>query len=144
MNRNEVNERLLNEIKGFDINIEDFAGESSLSIDFMLNSYWGCKTKEQYDKGVKSLYRFSESWSDTLEKFDIEKYCIGFSFDTSGYDYWMKNMKEMQYLHVSITLEVDTITDFQYQIIKHAIEKFIEFAINFCDNNDFDPQAQNK
>lgn len=67
-------------------------------LEIRTNIGWGLGlTKEQY-KEIETILQTS---------FEKETYIISFSYDVSGYDYWVKIMEENNYFHITIILKTD-------------------------------------
>ena len=62
----------------------------SFNDDDIIN--WGAKTEIEYNEAVKQL-------SKAIEK---NEYIIYFSYDVSGFDYWMLKQEEQNYAYICV------------------------------------------
>lgn len=73
---------------------------------------WGLDlTEEEYERVEKLL-------NTTIEK---PHYTISFSYDISGFDYWVNTMGEDNYIHITIELK-DTFDFYKYETLEMGQE----------------------
>lgn len=133
MKIDKVKRRLLSDFSDYDPQVYEECGY--LGIDLCSFSYWGVETESKYNSEIERMNAFEK-----LEN-KVKKVSVYFSFDVSGFDYWMKQMKEQQYLHVAIVVNATTLTPKQYSNLSILIGRFIDFAEEFVCANNFNPET---
>ena len=89
-------------IHGIETDLENKIVDLHTTID------WGLGlTEEQYEQVERLL-------ETTIEK---PYYTISFSYDVSGFDYWVNNMGEDNYIHITIELK-DTFDFNKYETLE--------------------------
>ena len=104
----------------FDVDKNDlrlFAGDAGYS--------WGFDSEEDYINQEKSL-----------DSFEIKKenYTIYFSYDVSGFDYWINNMEEGNYIQVCVSFDSVDFPESKLTELKNDIEEAIFEAENLENN----------
>lgn len=139
MTLQEIAKRILDGYNDYDpYDVTEDVDKEGLTIDLMdlgpsdLLGDWGIESEESYNSELEELEKFQEQ-HNTNELFG----CY-FSYDVSGYDYWMKQQQEMQYLHLSIQVDSE-LTEEQFSELLTLIDKFAAVGYSFIERNQFDP-----
>ncbi len=77
---------------------------------------WGAKTKKEYNKAVKEI--------DSIN-YEGNGWKIYAWYDISGYDYWMKNMEEPNYIQITISFDKGNVSTDEVIKISNALEDAI-------------------
>lgn len=91
---------------------------------------WGCKTKKEYAAACKRIDKIGckgDGWQ------------IYGWYDVSGYEYWMKNMQEQNYIQITIAFDTDTIPESELQNISNALDNALAEADAIQNKYSFNP-----
>jgi hypothetical protein len=92
--------------------------------------YWGASTKKQYNaacKGIDKIEYKGEGWK------------IYAWYDVSSYEYWMKNMKEQNYIQISVSFDSDTISKDEVSKLDYALDCALADADAIAYKYNFNP-----
>ena len=92
---------------------------------------WGVPFKTTYAKAEKKIRAF---------KVKTPCYSIGCEFDVSGFEYWMKNMKESNYCNFSVYFERDELPVSEIEQLKKDIDKALGFLAEIETQFDYLPE----
>ena len=110
----------------------EFDGEKK---DFRLHSpeqyNWGAKDENEYEQAEKEINAISykgEGW---------EVYCW---FDVSGWDYWMNQQEESNYIMTTVAFESDEVDSSQVEPINTAIDNALNDVLNISQQYSYMPE----
>ena len=100
-----------------------------LHVDTFFN--WSAETQEEYTKAEKKINAIEVK----NEKWEVYAW-----YDVSGFNYWVKTMKEQNYLQISIAFTSTEILLSEIPVLQKDIETAIGEAEMICNIFDFNPE----
>jgi len=91
---------------------------------------WGAKNKTAYNKAAKAIDKIQYSGNG---------WKIYAWYDISGYDYWMKNMKETNYIQITVAFDTEDIDKDEIGAIDKALDSAIADADALQKEYSYDP-----
>lgn len=118
-------------MKFYDIPLEiktlEFDGDKT---DLRLHSteqiYWGADNEISYNKATEAIDKIS---------YKGKGWRLFAWYDISGFNYWMENMREPNYIQLSIYFEKEDISPKSIKAIKTSIDKAIDRAYDIARYN---------
>ena len=91
-------------------------------IDVYCTAYWTARTKKQYEAKEKLISKYKKE----TDLFKLFAWC-----DISGYEYWVKQQEECNYVSIDVVLkkQPNEYTQEEMQIIRDAIIEADEYFI---------------
>jgi len=103
-------------------NRDDYNGMIRLDLQDRFN--WSAETPEEYEAIEKRIDALS------VMGFGWDVYA---SYDVSGFDYWMVNMEETNYLHITVAFHASEIAETEIPLINGAVENIIMTGFDIQD-----------
>lgn len=91
---------------------------------------WGCEDEKDYEDTEKKI----DSFEILGNGYEVYLWC-----DISGFDYWIKNMKEQNYIQISVMFDNESINENELDQLKLDLVKALDFCEEISDRNCFDP-----
>lgn len=111
----------------------DFDGDKKdLRLHSSDNFSWGAKTKREYLAACKAI--------DKIE-YKGDGWKLYAWYDVSGYEYWMKNQQEPNYIQLSISFDSDTIKEAEISKINYALDMALADADAIEHKYSFNPST---
>ena len=92
---------------------------------------WGADNEKDYEKAQSEIDKI---------KYEGKGWEVYASYDTSSYNYWMKQQEEQNYINIAILFDEDTIDESEVKKLKEALSKAISKAEDISLKYDYDPQ----
>jgi len=96
---------------------------------------WGADNEKDYEKAQSEIDKI---------KYEGKGWEVYASYDTSSYNYWMKQQEEQNYINIAILFDEDTIDESEVEKLKEALSKAISKAEDISLKYDYDPQGDNE
>lgn len=93
---------------------------------------WGRKRKDSYKKAEKEI--------DGIE-FNGTGWQLYATYDLGGFDYWMKDMREQNYINLTIAFDEEEIGECELEPLRSALEDAIDKAYDIVNYLSYDPSA---
>jgi hypothetical protein len=118
-----------------DLDLEYDGDETDLRLhgNEMLN--WGAETEAEYKEAADAIDAISFKGNG----WEVYAWC-----DVSGFNYWMVQQEEQNYINVTIMFDVDTVDVSEIPAIKNAIESAYIEAYSISEKYDYVPNSEYK
>lgn len=116
------------------INITFDGDKTDLRLHIDDNYRWGANVKREYKRASDLI--------DAIE-YKGKGWEIFAWYDVSGFDYWMKQMEETNYIQITIAFDTEDIEDSQLDAIYNALDNATNRAECIAEVYNYDPCPYN-
>jgi hypothetical protein len=114
-----------------DLEYDGDAEDTRLHGNEVLN--WGAETEEDYEKATKEIDAIS---------YNGNGWQVYAWYDVSGYDYWMIQQQEPNYINITVSFDSDEINRDEIPNIQKAVDSAYEDAYSISERYDYMPNSE--
>lgn len=94
---------------------------------------WGADNEEDYEEATELIDSIEEKGNG----YTIYCWC-----DISGYDYWMINMQETNYIQISVMFDSPTIDESELENLKTLLDKVNSKCVSIATRFNYNPEDE--